>query len=230
MLSSTEEIGGPERTEALGPSGMIAAPLRIEARALRRGGASSVVRTGMGEKKSRLAAAHVGHAPAVVVAGMCAGTRGLRPGDIVVASEVRDPDGVVHRCPWADELVRALRPLPVPVFSGPLATVRKLVRPAERAVLSEAGIVAADMESAFLLDAAWDGRWAVVRVVSDAPKHELLRPGIVRNGLTAYRSLRAAAPVLSAWLDDADPGGGADLGVARSRGTDEDGGNDVRSE
>lgn len=217
---------------------LLLAPLRIEQRALRRGGAETgagasatpgtvtVVRTGMGEPKSLARAAEAAAAPAVLVAGMGAGMAGLRPGDIVVATELRHPDGGVYPCPWADALVRALRPLPVPVYAGPVATVRTLVRPGERGPLAEAGVLAADMESAFLLagapsdlrgeapadagvDPSFDaavrgGRpWAVVRVVSDAPGHELLRPGIVRNGLRAYRSLKAAAPTLSAWLTEA---------------------------
>ncbi|MGW0662056.1 1-hydroxy-2-methyl-2-butenyl 4-diphosphate reductase [Streptodolium elevatio] len=219
---------------------LLVAPLRIERRALVRGGAGTVLRSGMGEAKSLACAESLTGAPAVAVAGMGAGMEGLRPGDIVVATEVRGPDGEVRPCPWADSLVKALRPLPVPVYAGPVATVRKLVRPAERGPLAEAGVVAADMESFFLLTEWWtrpgpERPWAVVRVVSDSPKHELLRPGIVRNGLTAYRSLKAAARTLSEWLDAAagpDSGPfptagareGADLGVGRGTADEQDGG------
>ncbi len=205
-----------------------------------RGGAPAVVRSGMGEAKSLAYAERLAAAPAALVAGMGAGMHGLRPGDIVVATEVRGPDGEVRPCPWADELVKALRPLPVPVYAGPVATVRKLVRPAERGPLAEAGVVAADMESSFLLALRWAGAgperpWAVVRVVSDSPGHELLRPGIVRNGLAAYRSLKAAASTLSAWLGavagpDSAPfpaagaREGADLGVGRGTADEQDGG------
>ncbi|WP_436776201.1 phosphorylase family protein, partial [Yinghuangia sp. YIM S09857] len=219
---------------------LLVAPLRIERRALVRGGAPAVVRSGMGEAKSLAYAERLAAAPAALVAGMGAGMHGLRPGDIVVATEVRGPDGEVRPCPWADELVKALRPLPVPVYAGPVATVRKLVRPAERGPLAEAGVVAADMESSFLLALRWAGAgperpWAVVRVVSDSPGHELLRPGIVRNGLAAYRSLKAAASTLSAWLGavagpDSAPfpaagaREGADLGVGRGTADEQDGG------
>ncbi|WP_235050132.1 phosphorylase family protein [Yinghuangia soli] len=202
---------------------------------MRRGGAAAVVRTGMGEAKSRAAAARLAAAPAVVVAGMCAGMRGLVPGDVVVASEVRDPDGTVVPCPWAESLAEELRRAGLAVHVGPVATVRKLVRPAERVTLADAGVIAADMESSFLLAGVWAGGgtspWAVLRVVSDAPGHELLRPGIVRNGMRAYRALKAAAPALAGWpaaavaahsvdsapLPTADGPEGADLGMAERR-------------
>lgn len=213
----------PGRAEASRP--LVLAPLRIERRALRRGGAPDVSRSGMGEAKSRAFAARLtdGQAPppAVVVAGMGAGMLGMLPGDVVVATEVRDPDGAVFTCPWAETLeaflTDAVRALPVRVHIGPVATVRKLVRTAERGALARAGVAAADMESAFLLaglGVRGGGRpdlpWGVVRVVSDAPGHELLRPGIVRNGLRAYRSLKASAPALSAWLRGVADGRGAD--------------------
>jgi len=233
---------------------LLLAPLGIERRALRRGGAANmarVARSGMGEAKSRAFAAELAAGrstpppTAIVVAGMGAGMLGLLPGDVVVASEVRDPDGAVFACPWADTLAAsltdALRSVPVRVHTGPVATVRKLVRSSERGALARAGVVAADMESAFLLTGLGaygtarpartaqpdppdpldsphpldhspppDLPWAVVRVVSDAPGHELLRPGIVRDGLRAYRSLKACAPALSAWLLGVSSGRGAD--------------------
>lgn len=198
--------------------GVVAAPLRIEAHALGRGGAVPVVRTGMGERKSRNAAVRLRSVPALVIAGMGAGMRGLKPGEVVVATEVRDPSGHVRVCPWADEVAAALREAaasaslgPV-VHTGPVATVRKLVRPAEREALAARGVVAADMESSFLLGGSAEDRpWAVVRVVSDAPGHELLRPGIVRNGLKAYTSLKVVAPVLSAWLRGPHPAAAPDV-------------------
>ncbi|MGR6999645.1 hypothetical protein ACU686_18490 [Yinghuangia aomiensis] len=85
------------------------------------------------------------------------------------------------------------------------------MRPAEREALAARGVVAADMESSFLLaGSAEDRPWAVVRVVSDAPGHELLRPGIVRNGLKAYTSLKVVALVLSAWLRGPHPAAAPD--------------------
>lgn len=224
-MAPTEPTIRPGRAAASRP--LLLAPLGIERRALRRGGAENASRSGMGEAKSRAFAAQVtggqdaGPVAAVVVAGMGAGMLGMLPGDVVVASEVRDPDGAVFACPWADtlalSLTEALRAAPVRVHTGPVATVRKLVRGTERGALARAGVAAADMESAFLL-AGFGVRggerpelpWAVVRVVSDAPGHELMRPAIVRNGLRAYRSLKASAPALAAWLGGVSSGRGAD--------------------
>lgn len=220
-MESTEQTTRPGRAEASRP--LLLAPLLIEQRALLRGGATTVLRSGMGETKSLVFARQLadGRTPAaVVVAGMGAGMRGLLPGDLVVATEVRHPDGSVYTCPWADSLAaslgEALGPGSVRIHTGPVATVRKLVRTAERGPLAEAGVVAADMESAFLLGglAGRAGQpgcpWAVVRVVSDAPGHELMRPGIVRNGLRAYRSLKASGRALSAWIEEVSGGPGAD--------------------
>ncbi|UGQ13684.1 1-hydroxy-2-methyl-2-butenyl 4-diphosphate reductase [Yinghuangia sp. ASG 101] len=224
-MTPTEPTIRPGRAAA--PRPLLLAPLGIERRALLRGGAPDVARSGMGEAKSRAFAAALTGGPAaepigaVVVAGMGAGMLGLLPGDVVVASEVRDPDGAVFACPWADtlaaSLTEALRGAPPRVHTGPVATVRKLVRTAERGALARTGVVAADMESAFLLAGLGmrggerpDLPWAVVRVVSDAPGHELMRPGIVRNGLRAYRSLKASAPALSGWLGGVSSGRRAD--------------------
>ena len=56
-----------------------------------------VLRSGMGAARSRSAALAAARMPAdaVAVAGFCgAVAAGLRPGDVVVASEVRGPGGV----------------------------------------------------------------------------------------------------------------------------------------
>ncbi|RIK91723.1 MAG: hypothetical protein DCC71_24860, partial [Proteobacteria bacterium] len=68
-----------------------------------------------------------------------------------------------------------------------------------RDALRAAGARAVDMESAWLADGAGGRPLAVLRVVSDGPGHELLRPAVVVNGLVALRRLRDAAPALADW-------------------------------
>jgi 4-hydroxy-3-methylbut-2-en-1-yl diphosphate reductase len=184
------------------PALLIAAPLRVEALALR--GAvpgARLVRTGMGPRRATEAAARLAPAgAALAVAGLCAGLDpGMRPGDVVVASEVRGPDGTVP-CDGAEALARALERRGVRPVVGPLVSVDHLVHGQERARLLAAGVVAADMESAFLAGAvAGGGRFAVLRVVLDAPGSELKRPGLAAAVARALRVLRRSAPALQEW-------------------------------
>jgi 4-hydroxy-3-methylbut-2-enyl diphosphate reductase len=55
------------------------------------------------------------------------------------------------------------------------------------------------METVWIAAAAGDRPFAVLRVVSDGPGHELFRPSIFRDGTKALRQLRDAAPALSRW-------------------------------
>jgi 4-hydroxy-3-methylbut-2-en-1-yl diphosphate reductase len=184
------------------PALLIAAPLRVEALALR--GAvpgARLVRTGMGPRRATEAAARLAPAgAALAVAGLCAGLDpGMRPGDVVVASEVRGQDGTVP-CDGAEALARALERRGVRPVVGPLVSVDHLVHGQERARLLAAGAVAADMESAFLAGAvAGGGRFAVLRVVLDAPGSELKRPGLAAAVARALRVLRRSAPALQEW-------------------------------
>ncbi|MGQ4412354.1 1-hydroxy-2-methyl-2-butenyl 4-diphosphate reductase, partial [[Kitasatospora] papulosa] len=77
-----------------------------------------------------------------------------------------------------------------------------VVRGAERAGLRAAGAVAVDMESAATLRTAvrtGPRPVAAVRVVVDAPEHELVRIGTVRGGISAFRVLRAVLPAFHEW-------------------------------
>ena len=162
-----------------------------------------VVRCGMGAARAHDAAAAVAtlRGRAVAVAGLCgAAQTGLRAGDVVVASELRGWQGVV---PCSSEsLVAALRATGVTrIHVGPLASVDHfVVRGAERATLAAAGVLAVDMESAWLAPAAAGRPFVVLRVVSDTPEHELRRPlATVHGGIVALRALRRAAPALALW-------------------------------
>jgi 4-hydroxy-3-methylbut-2-enyl diphosphate reductase len=169
---------------------IIAAPLRVEAAAVRVA-QTSVVRTGMGRRRSLRSRARLGDAP-VLVAGVAGGVRSdVTVGHLVVASEVRGPNGAVTVCePRA--LVDELRRAGLVVHYGPICCVERLGTPAVD------GAIAVEMESCWLAPRAGTP-FAVVRAISDTVDAPLLRPAIVRNGLTALRSLRRAVPALDAW-------------------------------
>jgi nucleoside phosphorylase len=128
----------------------------------------------------------------------------MRPGDVIVAGSTRDhrPDGREVLCRDNGPLLHALRQRGLTVHTGLLSGSDHVVRGAERAELHAAGAVAVDMESAATLRAAVRSGIrpvAAVRVVVDAPEHELMRIGTVRGGISAFRVLRSVLPVLFEW-------------------------------
>ena len=182
---------------------LVIAPLRIERAALRRGLPDvPVLRCGMGAARARataLVAAGIS-ADVVAVAGFCGAVGDdLRAGDVVVASEVRGPEGIT-RCA-SGPVVAALATLGTErVQVGPVACVDHLVYGRQRAVLAGEGVLAVDMESAWLAPAAAGRPFAVVRVVLDTPAREIYRPAATLvGGLRAWRALRRAAPALAMW-------------------------------
>ncbi|MBZ6251381.1 phosphorylase family protein [Streptomyces olivaceus] len=203
-------------TPQTGPSPLlIACALGIEHLALRtgdRGGAGgpvTVLRTGMGPKAAERSVARVLADPtlggaAVLATGFCAGLApGMHPGDLVVAEETRDPRSTVA-CVATERLVKELaRAVPGrTVHTGPLTGSDHVVRGPERADLLATGAIAVDMESAAtLLSAVRTGARpvAAVRVVVDAPEHELVRIGTVRGGISAFRVLRSVLPAFFEW-------------------------------
>jgi len=190
---------------------IICAPMRIEARAIRRGlratsGQRSsdppqVIRTGYGTTRAADRAGELKATPfgQMVVMGVGAGlTDDLRPGDLVVGTEVG-----VATCLSAPLLAGELRRAGLTARTGRITTVDHLVRRSERAALAADGTLLADMESAPLAGAAGDRPVAVIRAVSDTPVHPVA--GIVSGGLAALRSLRAAAPVAERWAAACGP-------------------------
>jgi 4-hydroxy-3-methylbut-2-enyl diphosphate reductase len=194
--SSRGEETPREATAPAGSGLLVLAPLHLEARAVRQGlrqSTSRVVRAGM--RGSRMHESEVYPFGPVMVMGTAAGLDDdLKPGDLVVATEVSDGETVV-RLPGADLLAAELRRAGLRARAGRVRTVEKLVRSSERIELAAQGYLAADMESARLLAAAGDGPKAVIRVVSDSG----LGPGMVTGGMAALRSLREAAPVAEEW-------------------------------
>ncbi|GAA1722113.1 1-hydroxy-2-methyl-2-butenyl 4-diphosphate reductase [Streptomyces yatensis] len=144
---------------------------------------------------------------AVIATGFCAGLApGMHPGDIVVADETRDPAGrTVCTGPriLADALSRPLSGGPRRrVHIGPVVGSDHVVRGAERAALHSTGAIAVDMESAATLRTAIGHGVrpvAAVRVVVDAPEHELVRIGTLRGGISAFRVLRTVLPAFFHW-------------------------------
>ncbi|MEU6086583.1 1-hydroxy-2-methyl-2-butenyl 4-diphosphate reductase [Streptomyces sp. NPDC047085] len=197
---------------------LIACALGIEHLALRTGdrsgadGPVTFVRTGMGPRAAersltRLLAGPALADAAVLATGFCAGLApGMHPGDLVVAEETRDPRGTVP-CVGTDLLVKELvRAVPGrTVHTGPLTGSDHVVRGPERSDLLATGAIAVDMESAAtLLSAvrtvrAGERPVAAVRVVVDAPEHELVRIGTVRGGISAFRVLRSVLPAFFEW-------------------------------
>ncbi|MFM9448666.1 1-hydroxy-2-methyl-2-butenyl 4-diphosphate reductase [Streptomyces acidiscabies] len=194
---------------------LIACALGIEHVALRLGdrsgaaGPVTVLRTGMGPRAAERSVGRVLGDPvlegaAVLATGFCAGLApGMHPGDLVVAEETRDPRGSVP-CVDTELLVKELaRTLPgCTVHTGPLVGSDHVVRGPERSALRATGAIAVDMESAAtLLSAVRAGTRpvAAVRVVVDAPEHELVRIGTLRGGISAFRVLRSVLPSFFEW-------------------------------
>jgi 4-hydroxy-3-methylbut-2-enyl diphosphate reductase len=182
---------------------LVIAPLRIERAAVRRGLPEALVlRSGVGAARAQAAAQLAARIPAdaVAVAGFCGAVGGgLRAGDVVVASEVRGPEGVTP-C-TGGPLAAALATLGIErIHIGPLASADHLVRGAQRGLLAGEGVLAVDMESAWLAPAAAGRPFAVIRVVIDTPAREIYRPlATLAAGLKAWQVLRRAVPALALW-------------------------------
>jgi 4-hydroxy-3-methylbut-2-enyl diphosphate reductase len=181
---------------------VIAAPLRLEWAAVRRA-RTTVVCTGMGPRRSIRSARRLGDAAAVLVAGVAGGLApAVAVGDLVVASEVRAPDGTVRACVGGADLADRLRAAGLRVHYGPVLSWPRLVGGGQRRRLAATGALAVDMESAWLAPPE-PVPFAVVRAVSDTVAAPLVRPGVVGAGLAALRALRRAVPALDAWADAA---------------------------
>ncbi|WP_181871264.1 hypothetical protein [Sphaerisporangium album] len=189
---------------------LICAALGIETRALRRGLASvpddaRVIRTGAGPRRAARAARMLPPYDVIAVVGFGGAVDpSLRPGDVVVADEVRY-GGHVYPCPTAPQLARELARDGLRTHIGPLLTCDHVVRQAERPRLADLGVLAVDMETGPLAEAARGRPPAAVRVIVDAPGTPLLGLAVVRAGLAARRVLGLVAPALACWASAVDP-------------------------
>ena len=161
---------------------MILAPLRIEAWAVRGR------RVGMGARELP-----VGDGP-VVIAGLCGALDpSLRPGDLVVAAEVRG-DGEPVRC--ETDLAEALG-----ARVGPIVSVDRIAGRGEKDALRETGALAVDMESYWLARGAGARPVAVVRAVVDRADRRLLDPRTIPAGIKGLLALRRASTRLGQWSE-----------------------------
>jgi adenosylhomocysteine nucleosidase len=134
----------------------------------------TVLETGVGAARAAAAARWLldTHRPRLVVACGFAGALSpvLRVGDVLLASEVVEPDDDLH---WRTAVPVELGDLPI----GRLVTVKQLAgRPAgKRTLARQAGAVMVDMESAAIAEACQERRvpCAVVRAISDELDTEL---------------------------------------------------------
>ncbi|MEY9889209.1 hypothetical protein ABIA31_002857 [Catenulispora sp. MAP5-51] len=200
---------------------LVCAALGIEARALKTDGLR-VERVGMGLRRAEEFARRERAFDVLAVAGFGGATDGcLKPGDLVVADEVRQ-GGAVIACPWADTVAFALeqhlilepeaeaeadahahahgaaRRVPA-VVTGPIATIEHVASSDLLTRLAGQGVTTVDMESFPLVATARGRPFTVVRVVVDTPDHPLVRPSTLRAGLTARKRLRAVGVVLRHW-------------------------------
>jgi 4-hydroxy-3-methylbut-2-en-1-yl diphosphate reductase len=190
---------------------LIAAPLSIERLAIRAARRPvGVMRTGMGPRRSEQALPRLTAAPAraLAVVGFCGALDdSLSPGELVVAGELRDPEGLVTPCLGAETLVDELLRAGLKARVGTIASARRLVVGDARGRLAAAGAIAVDMESAWLAPAAAGRPFAVVRVVVDTPDREVHRPLATVNGiLRASAVLRRVVRPLEVWARTASAG------------------------
>ncbi|MBX6769897.1 MAG: 4-hydroxy-3-methylbut-2-enyl diphosphate reductase, partial [Actinomadura rubrobrunea] len=161
---------------------VVCAALGIEARAAARPGLR-VVTVGVGPRRAEKAAARLPPFDALAVTGFAGSLDArVRPGSLVVATEIRGPDGAVA-CPSAELIAGLLERDGAPVHRGPLLTCDRVVTGRrERAALAATGALAVDMESAPLAAAAAGRPFAVVRAVVDTPEHPLFSPATLAGG------------------------------------------------
>ena len=182
---------------------LVLTPLAVEAWAMRRAlPGVTVLKTGVGREKSIKALSRVDQVGAefVVIAGFCGALDpSLDPGDVVVASGLRGPDGACLALE-PDFIVSALRRSRIRSRSGLIISADRVVRGGEREELYRSGGTAADMESAWLARAARSRPLAVVRVVVDTPGRELFNPvATMVGGVKGLRTLTRVGPALRDW-------------------------------
>jgi 4-hydroxy-3-methylbut-2-enyl diphosphate reductase len=190
---------------------LIVTALRSEYAALSgRVGTARLERCGMGPARVRKWLPSVAdmRPDGVVVAGVAGGVHpSLRPGDVVVATEVRGPHRrAVLRA--GAPLVAELRRMGLRVRSGPMLSRETLIGgPDEREQLADTGALAVDMESADIVAAFADRGIpvAVVRVIVDTATVPLMRPATVYAGVKALSVLRRMAPAFERWAQLAGP-------------------------
>jgi 4-hydroxy-3-methylbut-2-enyl diphosphate reductase len=183
---------------------VVAAPLRLEALAIKAGGRRLRIHTtGMGPARSHAAIARLRGDPAaaLVVMGVCGGLdEYCEPGEVVIADELLDGERSVEArvaCPSAGPLAKALERRGIAVRRGTVVSVARIAHGEKRVELRDRGAIAVDMESVWLAAGARGRPLAVIRVVADTPSREVTRPLLTLAGAArAALSLRRVAAVL----------------------------------
>jgi 4-hydroxy-3-methylbut-2-enyl diphosphate reductase len=200
---------------------LVAAPLRLEALAIKAGGRRlRIHKTGMGPARSHAAVPRLRSDPAAALAvmGVCGGLdEHCEPGDVVVADELLDGECPEHSdvgveessaaadasqpvrlaCPSAAPLAEALQRRGIVVRKAAVVSVAHIAHGEKRVELRERGGVVVDMESIWLAGGAQGRPFAVIRVVADTPSREVTRPLLTLAGAArAALSLRRVATVL----------------------------------
>ncbi len=192
---------------------LVVTALRSERAALRgRINGARVEQCGMGPERARDWLPHLyGLLPqAVIIAGVAGGLDpSLAPGDVIVASEVRDGLGSVLT-PAGAPLTAELRSMGLRARSGPIVSSDHIVdSTAERERLAATGALAIDMESATIVRGLAENFGevpvAVVRVVVDTAERPLAGASTLSGGVQALRILRQLGPVFPRWADLAGP-------------------------
>ncbi|HEX4520509.1 MAG TPA: 4-hydroxy-3-methylbut-2-enyl diphosphate reductase [Gaiellaceae bacterium] len=188
---------------------LVLAPLRVEAAALGRSTGWRLLRSGMGPERARVAAARalaVEGASGIAVAGLgAAALPGIEPGDVVLASELRGADHEVAPVPGSALLAAALRRRGLRVHVGPIASLDHITEPSERRRLGAEGVLAVDMESLWLAEAAGERPFAVLRVVVETNDRKLIDPRTPVAGIRALAALRRAGRALEEWAAALSP-------------------------
>jgi 4-hydroxy-3-methylbut-2-enyl diphosphate reductase len=177
---------------------LVFAPLWIEALAVRSGlPAITVRRSGMGRRE-----VDFGNADAIGVAGLCGAVDpSLRPGDVVLATELRSEDGKTIACPDSSLLAEPLRRMGLRATTGTLYTASKILGRDERLALREQGVTAVDMESAWIAEPARERPVAVLRVVVDTADRRLASPRTLAAGVRGLWTLRRASAAFVDWVE-----------------------------
>jgi 4-hydroxy-3-methylbut-2-enyl diphosphate reductase len=192
---------------------LVVSPLGVEALAVRSAAPGLRVRTtGMGPRRAMDAVPALLDDPAaaLVIVGFGGGLpQGSRLCDVVVAEQIvaidsdGAPAGAAVACTMAGELAAALTGHGLPACRGTVASVQEIIVGDARERMLSSGAIAVDMESAWVAQAARGRPFAVVRVLSDTPEHELRRrlpvgPPLptVANSVRAMARLRAVAAAL----------------------------------
>jgi 4-hydroxy-3-methylbut-2-en-1-yl diphosphate reductase len=135
----------------------------------------------------------------VLVAGVAGAlTDGLRPGDLVVADELRT-DGTTTASYAAPLLFGAIKRLGLTAHFGPLLSQERVLYGSHLTAAAELGALAVDTESSYLAAQAPIGQTVALRAIVDTPSAPLMRPGTAWRGVLALRALRAAAPAIDQW-------------------------------